>query len=84
MGLHDWLGYAAACLTTLSFVPQVVQIMRTRDTSAISLPMYSTFTLGVALWLLYGVALGALPIIVSNVITLSLAMCILIMKWRLG
>jgi MtN3 and saliva related transmembrane protein len=84
MDLHNWIGYAAAALTTLSFIPQVVQIMRTRDTSAISLPMYNAFVLGVALWLLYGILLSAWPIIIANVITLSLAICILLMKLRLG
>ena len=73
MTLQDLFGYAAATLTTLSFVPQAVLTVRTRDVSGISLGMYSCFTIGVALWLLYGLALGEWPIIVANAITLALA-----------
>jgi MtN3 and saliva related transmembrane protein len=75
--LTDLLGYVAATLTTLSFVPQAVYTFRTRNVAGISLGMYSIFTLGVALWLAYGVALGEWPIIVANAITLALAATIL-------
>ena len=80
----DWLGYAAATLTTCSFVPQAWPTLRTRDVSGISLGMYSAFTLGVALWLVYGVMLGAWPIVVANAVTLALARRILAMKIVLG
>lgn len=80
----DWLGFLAASLTTLSFVPQVWHTLQTRDVSGISLGMYSAFTLGVLLWLVYGVMLGAWPVIVANFITLALAACILTMKLVLG
>lgn len=76
----DWIGYLAAVLTTASFVPQAVLTFRTRNVSGISLGMYSTFTIGVAIWLVYGVALGEWPIIVANAVTLALAMSILAMK----
>lgn len=75
--LAEWLGYAAACLTTGAFLPQALLTLRTRDVSGISVGMYSAFTLGVGLWLAYGVALGAWPIIVANAITLGLASLIL-------
>jgi MtN3 and saliva related transmembrane protein len=78
--LTDWLGYVAATLTTASFVPQAWLIFRTRNVSGISLAMYGAFTLGIALWLAYGVMLGAWPIIIANIITLVLATCILVMK----
>ncbi len=78
--LTNWLGYVAAALTTASFVPQAWLIFRTRDVSGISLAMYSAFTAGIALWLLYGVMLGAWPVIIANIITLVLAACILVMK----
>ncbi len=80
----DWIGYAAATLTTASFVPQAWLTFRTRDVSGISLGMYSAFTLGVALWLAYGIALGEWPIIVANAITLALAASILAMKIAAG
>lgn len=76
----EWLGYAAAALTTAAFVPQAWLTFRTRDVSGISLGMYSVFTLGVALWLAYGWVLQAWPIVVANVVTLLLAFSILLMK----
>jgi MtN3 and saliva related transmembrane protein len=78
----DWVGSAAACLTTASFVPQAWHTFRSRDVSGISLTMYSLFTLGVALWLVYGILLLAWPIIIANVITTSLALMILVMKLK--
>ena len=82
--LIEWVGFLAACLTTLSFVPQAWLTFRTRDVSGISLGMYSAFTLGVALWLVYGLALGAWPLIAANAVTLSLALAILVMRLRFG
>lgn len=82
LALSDWIGYFAASLTTLSFVPQFWLTWRTRNVNGISLGMYSVFTLGVALWLAYGLLLSAWPIVVANAITLSLALAILAMKLR--
>jgi len=82
MPLSDLIGYCAAGLTTASFIPQALLTFRTRDVSGISLGMYSAFALGVALWLLYGLLLGAWPIVAANAITLSLALAILVMKLR--
>ena len=84
MNWTDWIGYAAATLTTASFVPQAVLTFRTRDVSGISLGMYSAFTLGVALWLLYGVRIEAWPVVIANAITLALAASILFMRLRFG
>lgn len=80
MNLTDWLGYIAATLTTLAFVPQALHTFRTRDVSGISLGMYGAFTLGVFLWLVYGVLLAAWPLIIANAITFALAAAILAMK----
>jgi len=82
MQLHDLIGYAAAGLTTASFIPQTWQTFRTKDVSGISLGMYSAFTAGVSLWLLYGLVLQAWPIVIANAITLTLASLILAMKLR--
>jgi len=73
----DLIGTTAATLTTLSFLPQAVLVLKTGETRGISLGMYSAFTTGVALWVLYGIKLGAVPIIIANAITFCLAMCIL-------
>ena len=80
--LTELVGYLAAALTTLSFVPQAWHTFTTRDVSGVSLGMYSSFTLGVALWLTYGVLLQAWPIVIANVITLALSAGILVMKLR--
>jgi len=82
MQISDWIGTFAAFLTTSSFVPQAWHTFRTRDVSGISLGMYSLFTVGVALWLAYGILLVAWPIIIANLITTSLALAILVMKLR--
>lgn len=78
----DIVGYAAAALTTVSFVPQVWLTWRTRQVDGISLGMYAVFTLGIALWLLYGLLLGAWPLILANSVTLALAATILALKLR--
>ena len=80
MQATDLIGTIAACLTTASFVPQAWHTFRTRDVSGISLGMYSLFTVGVVLWLAYGILLMAWPIIIANAITASLALAILVMK----
>jgi len=81
---HDALGLAAGALTTIAFVPQVVRIVKTRSAHDISWGMFSLFSLGIALWLWYGIRLAALPLIASNAITLVLALTILLLKWRYG
>ena len=80
MTLTDTLGYAAATLTTTAFVPQAWLTFRTRDVKGISLGMYSAFTLGIALWLGYGLLMRAWPIVIANAVTLLLASTILAMK----
>ena len=80
MPLQDILGYCAAALTTGSFVPQAVLTLRTRTVSGLSVGMYSAFTVGVALWLAYGVVLREWPIVVANAVTLLLAATILRVK----
>ncbi|HEY9095378.1 MAG: SemiSWEET transporter [Burkholderiaceae bacterium] len=82
MRLDDLIGYLAAFLTTFSFLPQVWHTFRSRDVSGISLGMYGCFTVGVAMWLVYGLYLGAWPIVIANFITLTLALMILAMKLR--
>jgi MtN3 and saliva related transmembrane protein len=82
MNLTDLIGTLAAILTTVSFLPQALHTFRTKDVRGISLGMYSAFTLGVAMWLIYGLLLGAWPVVVANLVTLALASAILVMKLR--
>jgi MtN3 and saliva related transmembrane protein len=76
------LGSVAGVLTTLSFVPQVIKTWRTRKADDISLGMLLLFTLGVALWGVYGVIIGAAPVIATNGVTLVLAVVMVILKLR--
>ena len=80
MNTADLIGSLAACLTTVSFVPQAWLTFKTRDVSGVSLGMYSVFTAGVALWLAYGLLLRSWPVVIANAITLVLALMILVMK----
>ncbi len=81
---NDLIGALAGALTTLAFVPQVWRIWQTRSARDLSLSMYLIFTSGVALWFVYGLLLGAWPIIVCNGVTLVLAGTVLAMKLRFG
>jgi MtN3 and saliva related transmembrane protein len=76
------LGFLAATLTTISFVPQVILVWRKRSAQGISAGMYALFTVGVGLWLCYGLLIGSLPVIIANGITLVLAASVLLMKWH--
>ena len=76
------IGLAAGTLTTLSFVPQVIRAWRTRSVNDLSMEMLVTFNVGVALWTVYGIALGEFPIILTNSITLGLALTLLVFKLR--
>jgi len=80
MNTTDLIGYCAAFLTTLAFVPQAHHSWKTRDLSGISLPMYGLFSLGVLGWLVYGFLIGSWPIIAANSITLVLACAVLLLK----
>ncbi len=78
----EWLGYVAAFLTTVAFIPQALHTVKTRNTQAISLGMYATFTLGVICWLGYGIYRQDPAIIIANFITASMAGLILFHKVR--
>lgn len=76
------IGLAAATLTTLAFLPQVIKTWRTRSAADISLIMFLMMTVGICLWLTYGILINDLPLIGANVITLALAVTILFFKLR--
>ncbi|MBD2423816.1 SemiSWEET transporter [Cyanobium sp. FACHB-13342] len=73
----DILGYVAASLTTSSFIPQAMRTLSSSDTRGISLSMYTLFTSGIALWLIYGALTGNGPLIIANAITVVLSGLIL-------
>jgi MtN3 and saliva related transmembrane protein len=78
--LSNIIGYFAAFLTTVAFIPQAYQSWKTRDLSGISLPMYTLFTSGVTLWLVYGFYIDSMPIVIANAITLVLSTIVLTLK----
>jgi len=80
--LVPFVGYAAGALTTLSFLPQVIKVYRTKSADDLSLGMFVAFCIGVFLWMLYGIMLGSWPIIVTNFATLLLSGAILFLKLR--
>jgi MtN3 and saliva related transmembrane protein len=76
------LGFLAGTLTTISFVPQVHKVWRTKRSDDLSLGMLVTFGLGVFLWLIYGMLVHSMPVIVANAVTLALILMILVLKLR--
>jgi MtN3 and saliva related transmembrane protein len=84
MAIEILVSAVAATLTTAAFLPQALHIIRHKDTRAISLHMYVAFAAGVLLWLVFGILIVNWPIIVSNAITLGLALAIIAMKLKYG
>ena len=74
------LGLVAASLTTISFLPQAIKTIRTKQTRDISLLMYTVITIGILLWLIYGAFIGDLPLIAANTITFIFAAVVLMYK----
>jgi len=77
MDFTSIIGNIAALLTTISFLPQAIKTIKTKDTGSLSFPMYLLFVTGVSLWLIYGMLNNQMPIIIGNLITLILAGIIL-------
>ena len=82
--LIDLIGVLGAALATLCWLPQAIKVIREKETRALSLPATAAFTFGVALWLIYGLAIHDWPLIGSNAVTLALMARILVMKLRCG
>lgn len=78
----EWTGFAAAFCTTTAFVPQLIRVLRLKSARDISLPTFLLFSLGVFLWLLYGLYTGSRPVIASNTVTLVLSLSILYCKLK--
>lgn len=80
----ETIGILAMCLTTPSFIPQAIKILRTRDTKSISVIMYAMLSVGSALWVVYGLLLVSPALIIGNIITFLLTTAILALKIRHG
>ena len=80
--MTEWIGFAAAAGTTLAFLPQLIRVWKTRSAEDLSLAMYLVLVIGVALWIVYGLRIGSLPVVIANVATLLLAGGVLAAKLR--
>lgn len=78
---HQYLGFIAATLGVISFLPQVIKIWKSRSAKDISTLMYITYGISVILWLIYGVIIQSLPLIVAEILTFILIVIILMMKF---
>ncbi len=78
----EWTGFSAATCTTIAFVPQLLRVWRLKSAHDISLPTFLLFSIGVFLWLIYGIYAGSRPVILSNTFTLVLSVSILTLKLR--
>ncbi|HEL2576560.1 TPA: SemiSWEET family sugar transporter [Streptococcus suis] len=76
------IGFVAACLTTFGFLPQVLKVIQTKDTAAISLGMYSMSVAGISLWLIHGIMIGDLALILANGVSVILSGIILLHKLK--
>ena len=80
--LHTWLGYAAGTLTTIAFLPQVLHVWQTKRAEDLHIGTLVSFTVGVILWLTYGLLTHQMPVILANAVTLALQMAIIFLKLR--
>ena len=80
----DVIGSIAGILTTLCYMPQVYHCYKSKQVAGISMGMYSILTLGIGMWFAYGIMLMSWPLIISNIITLTMIFMIIVMKFRYG
>lgn len=80
--VFTWVGYVAGTLTTLAFLPQVLHVWRRKSAEDLHLGTLVSFTVGVTLWLVYGIAVKQMPVVVANGATLVLQCMILFLKLR--
>jgi MtN3 and saliva related transmembrane protein len=80
MDIVKIIGLLAGILTTISFLPQVIQTWKTKSAKDLSLPMFLIFFLGTILWLIYGIMIDSLPVTIANAVTMVLAFILLIFK----
>lgn len=80
--MENLIGYIAAFLTTVSFLPQVLRVVMTKQTRDISRNMYIMFFIGVLLWFVYGILKSDFPIILANIVTIFFVSIILFYKLK--
>ena len=82
MAYIDLIGFLAGTFTTIALMPQVVKAWKTKSTRDVSLIWAITLTIGVFLWLVYGILIKSLPIVIANTMTFILSVIVLILKIR--
>ena len=80
----EFIGFTAAVLTTVAFLPQVYKTWKTKDVESLSLPMLLMFFIGIVLWLIYGFLKQSPSMIFANSITVISAMLLLYFKITYG
>ena len=80
--MADFIGLVAGALTTIAFIPQLLKIYASKSGKDVSARMFVIFSIGVALWLAYGILIGSLPVIIANTVTLALSLAIMGLKVR--
>jgi MtN3 and saliva related transmembrane protein len=76
----QWIGFVAGILTAFAFLPQVLKTWRTRSSGDLSAMMLTAQSTGVALWIVYGIAIGSTPVILANAVTLTLCLALMVFK----
>jgi MtN3 and saliva related transmembrane protein len=80
----ETVGYLAGLLTTVAFVPQVIKTWKSKSADDLSPGMLAAFSLGVGLWLVYGVAVRSTPIVAANAVTLAQTIILVVLRVRYG
>ncbi|HOX54478.1 MAG: SemiSWEET transporter [Candidatus Omnitrophica bacterium] len=78
------VGILAGTLCTISFIPQIVKIFKTRQAKDLSLITFSVFASGVFFWFIYGIMIKEFPVILANGITLVLVAIVIAAKLKFG
>ena len=84
MDFTQWIGIAAGICTSTSLVPQVVKTIKEKEAEDVSLKMLIILGTGIALWIIYGIKKGDLPIIATNAFSLlvNIVMIVLRIKYK--
>jgi MtN3 and saliva related transmembrane protein len=80
----QWIGYLAGLLTALAYIPQLKKVWATKSADDISLHMMLVLSLGLGLWIVFGLFRGEIPIVVANAVSLTLALGIVALKLKYG
>ena len=78
----DILGYISATLTTIAFLPQIIKTIQTKSAKDVSMGMFVLFTIGVFLWIIYGILTKTYPVLIANAVIFCLALAQILLKLK--